>query len=172
MALQLSVEAKTMALQLSVEVKTMTLQLTSPTFETCVFIPAKYTGEGQDVSPSLSWTYAPPETQELALVCEDLDAPTPEPWVHWVDYHIPPSTVELPEDAHENLVQGQNDFGKVGYGGPLPPEGQGVHHYYFHLYALDQPVKAGPGLTKVHLMDLIQSHVLAEGELIGLYERK
>src|ERR671918_1987590 len=104
------------------EMKVMALQLTSPAFEANGYIPKKYTGEGQDVSPPLSWTGIPQGTKELALLCEDPDAPMPKPWVHWVAYRIPPSVTELPESVSENIVQGQNDFGKVGYGGPMPPE--------------------------------------------------
>jgi len=149
----------------------MAINLTSTAFAANKPIPKKYTGEGADLSPPLSWSGVPQGTQELALICDDPDAPTPKPWVHWVAFKIPPTQTSLPEHARENLVHGQNDFKKTGYGGPMPPPGHGVHHYHFRLYALDAPIQAGPGLTKDQLLDAMKGHILAEGELVGTYER-
>ena len=149
----------------------MTMQLTSPAFAASGWVPKKYTGEGPDVSPPLVWKGVPSGTKELALICDDPDAPTPEPWVHWVAYRIPPTATGLHENIDNSFAHGQNDFGKVGYGGPMPPEGHGVHHYSFRLYALDHPIDASPGLTKKQLVELMEGHVLAEAELIGIYER-
>jgi Raf kinase inhibitor-like YbhB/YbcL family protein len=148
------------------------LTLTSPAFAANNPIPRQYTGEGKDISPPLTWSGVPPETQELALICEDPDAPTPTPWVHWVVYGIPPTQQELPAGAQEQLTPGQNDFHHTGYGGPMPPRGHGVHHYRFRLYALDALLQAEPGLTKEQLVTKMQGHILAEGELVGTYERK
>jgi Raf kinase inhibitor-like YbhB/YbcL family protein len=148
------------------------LILTSPAFPAQSPIPRKYTGEGQDISPPLAWSGVPQDAKELALICEDPDAPPPTPWVHWVAYGIPPTQQGLPEGAHEHLTQGQNDFHKTGYAGPMPPPGHGVHHYHFRLYALDAPLQAGPGLTKKQLQAAMRGHILAEGELIGTYERR
>ena len=99
------------------------------------------------------------------------DAPQPTPWVHWVAYAIPPKLTGLPENAHGSMLEGQNDFGRRGYNGPLPPQGHGVHHYRFRLYALDQPIQQGPGLTKEQLLTAMNEHTLAAGELVGTYER-
>ena len=87
-------------------------------------------------------------------------------------YRITPTREGLSENADNGFAHGQNDFGKVGYGGPMPPEGHDVHHYSFRLYALDRPTNVSPGLTKEQLVDLLQGHILAEAELIGIYERK
>jgi Raf kinase inhibitor-like YbhB/YbcL family protein len=123
------------------------------------------------LSPPLSWSGVPHGAKELALFCDDPDAPTPKPWVHWVVYKIPPMQSGLPEGTRDDLTEGQNDFNKTSYGGPMPPPGHGVHHYYFHLYALDVSLLTGPGLTKDQLVGAMQGHILAEGELIGTYER-
>jgi len=148
-----------------------TISLTSSAFTADGPIPRKYTGEGEDVSPPLSWGNLPTGTKELAVICDDPDAPQPTPWVHWVAYAIPPMLTGLPEDVHENMAAGQNDFGRRGYNGPMPPRGHGVHHYHFRLYALDESLLRGPGLTKDQLVEAMRGHVLAEGELVGTYER-
>jgi Raf kinase inhibitor-like YbhB/YbcL family protein len=150
----------------------MAMAFTSAAFTANGPIPKKYTGEGADVSPPLAWSGVPHGTKELALICDDPDAPTPKPWVHWVVYRIPPTRSGLPENADDNFAHGQNDFGTVGYGGPKPPEGHGMHHYRFHLYALDQPTVASPGLTKEQLLAAMRGHILAETELVGTYERR
>ena len=148
------------------------LVLTSSAFAANGPIPRKYTGEGENISPPLTWSGVPQDAKEFALICDDPDAPTPTPWVHWVVYGIPPTQRDLPEGAWEHLTLGQNDFHKTGYGGPMPPPGHGVHHYSFRLYALDAPLQAKPGLTKEQLVAVMRSHILAEGELVGTYERK
>jgi Raf kinase inhibitor-like YbhB/YbcL family protein len=115
----------------------MAMVLTSVAFPANGPIPKKYTGEGEDTSPPLSWNGLPRGVKQLALICDDPDAPTPKPWVHWVVYRIPPDRTGLPENADYSFAYGQNDFGTVAYGGPMPPEGHKVYHYLFHLYALD-----------------------------------
>jgi Raf kinase inhibitor-like YbhB/YbcL family protein len=142
-------------------------------------IPRKYTGDGEDKSPPLSWSVVPPGTKELALIVDDPDAPTPTPWVHWVLYRIPAEARNLPEGITPSLrvaqpaglLQGKNSWGKAGYGGPAPPKGHGRHRYFFKLYALDSPVDLEPGATKEALLKAISGHVQAEGELIGTYQR-
>jgi Raf kinase inhibitor-like YbhB/YbcL family protein len=148
------------------------MALTSAAFTANGPNPKKYTGEGADVSPPLAWSGVPHGVKELALICDDPDAPTAKPWVHWVAYKISPMQSGLPEGTRGDLTEGQNDFKKTGYGGPMPPEGHGVHHYRFHLYALDQPTVAGPGLTKEQLLAAMKGHILAEAELVGTYERR
>jgi len=161
----------------------ITIALTSSAFEQGKTIPEKYTGKGEDVSPPLAWSNLPEGTQELALICDDPDAPSPEtpraePWVHWVIYNIPAGTTALAEgvpkteklDEPAGALQGTNDFGKIGYNGPMPPAGSGPHRYFFKLYALDTKLDVDPGLTKAELLQAMEGHELAMGELMGLYE--
>jgi len=156
------------------------LELISTAFSEGQPIPQKYTGEGADVSPPLSWSGLPDGTQELALICDDPDAPTAEPFVHWVIYGIPAAATGLPEDfsgaesrAPElvGVAEGENSFGDTGYGGPMPPPGDGKHRYFFKLYALDSDLALQPGLDKQSLLRAMKGHVLGKGELMGTYER-
>ncbi len=150
----------------------VSITLTSTAFGSGNPIPAKYSGEGVDVSPPLAWTGVPAGARELALICEDPDAPTQEPWVHWVLYKLPPTLTGLKEGERGVGLEGKTDNDKPGYGGPMPPKGDGAHHYHFTLYALDQPLSSGAGITKSQLLSLMKGHVLARGELVGTYERK
>jgi Raf kinase inhibitor-like YbhB/YbcL family protein len=150
----------------------MSIPVASTAFESGRPIPAKYTGEGADVSPPLTWTGVPAAAKELALICDDPDAPTAEPWVHWVLYKLPPSLSGLKEGDRGGGLEGKTDNDKPGYGGPMPPKGDGAHHYHFTLYALDQAIPANAGITKSQLLSLMQGHILARGELVGTYERK
>ena len=161
----------------------MTIKLTSEDFKPDQPIPKICTGEGEDRSPQLAWDNLPPEVRELALICDDPDAPKPPPWVHWVIYGLAPDVRALPAGlpADETLtqpvaaLQGKNSWTSgqtLGYRGPMPPPGHGVHHYHFKLYALAAPLKLAPGLTKNELLKAMKGHELATGELIGTYERK
>ena len=147
------------------------MKLTSPAFKPGGRIPRKYTGEGEDLSPPLAWSDAPDGAKEFALICEDPDAPQPEPWVHWVVYGISAIRVSLSEATAGGGFEGKNSFGRPGYGGPMPPPGHGIHHYYFKLYALDEPTSLPTGSTKGELLRAIKGHVIDEGALIGTYER-
>jgi len=150
----------------------MAIEVSSPAFEPGGSIPTKHTGEGQDVSPALSWSGLPEGTREIALVCDDPDAPRPEPWVHWVVYKIPADRTGVSEGSAQGTLEGRNDFGRTGYSGPMPPKGHGVHHYRFKVYALDIDLEAAAGLTKDQLLEAMEGHVLEAGELIGTYERR
>ncbi len=147
------------------------IDVTSSAFGAGKQIPQEYTGEGKDISPPLAWSGVPPETKELALICDDPDAPMAEPFVHWVLYKIPAGTESLPEGSSAGAVEGANSFGNLGYGGPMPPPGHGTHHYHFRVYALDQPVDLKPGAGKPELLNVMQGHIIAQGELVGTYER-
>jgi Raf kinase inhibitor-like YbhB/YbcL family protein len=147
-----------------------TMEVKSAAFEPDARMPLEYTGEGEDCSPPLSWSGAPEGTREFAIICTDPDAPREKPWVHWVVCKISPVRSELPAGAQEGLIQGKNDFGRLGYGGPIPPRGHGVHHYHFRVYALDTQIAARPGITQDELLKGMAGHILAEGELIGTYE--
>jgi len=147
------------------------MKITSSAFTAGGPIPRRYTGEGEDVSPPLAWDAVPDGTKEFALICDDPDAPLPEPWVHWVVYRIPPDVRSLPEGDIGDAVEGRNSWGRIGYGGPMPPPGHGVHHYHFRLYALDAPLHLKPGTTKEDLLAAMAGHVLAEAEVVGTYRR-
>jgi len=151
------------------------MEIKSSAFKNGARIPAKHTCDGVDVSPSLSWSKLPAGTKNLALVCDDPDAPMGT-WVHWVVYDIPASSAGLPEklpplkELADGTKQGMNDFRAIGYGGPCPPSGE--HRYFFKLYALDGPTGLKPGATKVQLLAAIKGrHILAEAELMGKYKR-
>lgn len=150
------------------------LSLTSPAFANGERIPARHTGEAEDVSPPLAWERLPEGTQSLALVCHDPDAPLVSPgsygFVHWVLYNIPAATTALPEGVSD-FTSGRADFGRDGYGGPMPPVGHGTHHYFFWLLALDRELDLEPGLTLWQLMSRIEPHVLGMNRLVGTYER-
>lgn len=150
----------------------MAIEVSSPVFEAGGAIPKRYTGEGEDVSPPLEWTGLPDETKEIALICDDPDAPMPDPFVHWVLYGIPADRSGLPGGSAQGALEGENDFGRMGYGGPMPPRGHGIHHYHFKVYALDAELGVAAGLTKGRLLEAMAGHVIDEGELIGTYERK
>ena len=147
------------------------ISLTSDAFEHGQPIPEKYTGEGKDVSPPLSWSGFPENTREFALICEDPDAPQDEPWVHWLVYGIPGTRNGMPEGTAGGAFEGRNSWGRPGYNGPLPPSGHGVHHYRFKLYALDRITGLSLSATKDDLTQAMEGHILDEGELVGTYER-
>jgi hypothetical protein len=157
----------------------MSLSLTSSAFAAGEKVPLRYTGDGEDVSPPLVWIGLPLATAELALVCDDPDAPTPEPWVHWIIYGLNPALTGLPEavpaagGATKPFAyrQGKNSWGKIGYGGPYPPKGHGVHHYRFTLYALDKPLETDTGLDRPGLLRAMQGAILSQATLTGTYER-
>jgi Raf kinase inhibitor-like YbhB/YbcL family protein len=155
--------------------KIMSIKITSAAFADGQPIPDKYTCQGRDISPPLQWTNAPANTKSLALICDDPDAPMGT-WVHWVLYDLPASATGLPEDVARTQTlasgakQGMNDFRRIGYGGPCPPPGK-PHRYFFKLYALDTVFNLKPGLTKKELFKITNGHVLAEGQLMGTYQR-
>jgi hypothetical protein len=157
----------------------MAIQITSESFSSNQPIPVEFTGDGRNASPPLKWSGLPAGTKELALIVEDPDAPTPEPFVHWVMYKIPADVTSVPEGLPQEkklktppgVMQGQNSFGDVGYGGPAPPPGHGTHHYHFHLYALDKPLEVQPGLDNKSLIASLTGHILDEGDLVGTYQR-
>jgi Raf kinase inhibitor-like YbhB/YbcL family protein len=141
-------------------------------------IPAKYTCQGADISPALSWTDAPPGTKSYVLIVDDPDAPDPAApkmtWVHWVVYNIPPDVHSLPEGMSEKLLpsgtlSGLNDWKRAGYGGPCPPIGR--HRYFFKLYALDAVLPDLQHPTKAVLEKKMQGHVLGTAEAVGTYQK-
>jgi Raf kinase inhibitor-like YbhB/YbcL family protein len=156
------------------------LTITSSSFGTDQPIPTKYTPLGANISPALSWSVAPAGTRELVLICEDPDAPMPRPFVHWILHGLPANAASLPEGVPTegelkqlgSAVQGQNDFKTRGWNGPKPPPGHGVHHYHFQLFALDTSLKLEPDTPLDVLVKSMKGHVLAQGEVVGTFERK
>src|SRR5574337_381410 len=152
-----------------------TMKLESQAFQAGHLIPPQYTCDGQDISPPLSWSDPPTGTTSFVLISDDPDAPMGT-WVHWVIWNIPasaraleqnlPKTASLPNGAK----QGTTDFHRVGYGGPCPPSG--THRYFFKLYALDTTLNLPSSTTKKDLEKAIQSHILAQTELMGKYRRR
>ena len=162
-------------LQISIaEVKAMDLEVRSNAFKYGGYIPSKYTCDGDNVSPQLSWSKGPNGTKSYAIIADDPDAPMGT-WVHWVIYNIPENITSLPEALSDDkqldfgAFQGKNDFRRIGYGGPCPPGG--THRYYFKVYALDTVLDVDPGLTKRQLLKAMEGHILAKGELMGKYLR-
>lgn len=157
----------------------MDFSLSSSAFLHNQKIPLRYARDGEDVSPPLAWSGVPEGTAELALICDDPDAPMATPFVHWVLYGLSPDVAGLAEGVPNQgeltdpvrARQGQNSWGKTGYGGPAPPHGHGVHHYHFTLYALSRRLELAPGLTKEKLLAAMDGAVLAKTRLTGLYER-
>lgn len=155
--------------------QTMSIELKSTAFEEGGMIPAQYTCDGKDISPPLQWATVPQGTQSVALIVDDPDAPG-RTFVHWVLYGVPPERRDLTENMPNDRTlpngarQGVNDFGKIGYGGPCPPSG--THRYYFTLYALDTELDLPPGKSKAGLLDAMENHILAKGQIMGRYKRK
>ncbi len=148
--------------------------LTRPRQKNSQPIPRSYTCDGANVSPPLEWSGVPPNAKTLAIVCDDPDAPAGT-WVHWVVYNLPADNIGFIENtpATEELksggMQGKNDFQKIGYGGPCPPNG--THRYFFKLYALDSGLPLQAGVTKADLLKAMEGHIVAQAQLIGTYSR-
>jgi Raf kinase inhibitor-like YbhB/YbcL family protein len=154
--------------------KEKTMKLTTSSFQDSR-IPAKFTCNGAGISPQLAWSAPPAGTVSFALIVTDPDAPG-QTFVHWVLYDLPADTRSLPEGVSglgqlaDGSRQGRNDFGDLGYGGPCPPPGP-AHHYIFTLYALDAKLNLPVGATRAQVEAAMQGHILARGELIGLFQR-
>lgn len=150
------------------------MQVRSSGFSAHGRLPARYAVEGENLSPPLAWSGAPEGTQSFAVICHDPDAPLVKPgaygFVHWVLYNLP-ADLEGLEEATDKGTSGVTDFGGSGYGGPNPPEGHGLHHYYFWVLALDQELNLEPGLTLWQFLERAEPHVLGMNRIVGCYER-
>jgi Raf kinase inhibitor-like YbhB/YbcL family protein len=153
------------------------MKLTSTAFAPNGEIPMEHTCEGRDIAPPLAWSALPAETQTLALIADDPDAPDPAApkmtWVHWVLYDIPASASGIAAGAARlpaGTRDGLNDWKRTGYGGPCPPIGR--HRYFFKLYALDTSLSFAHPPTKQQLEQAMKGHVLAHAELVGTYARR
>jgi Raf kinase inhibitor-like YbhB/YbcL family protein len=148
-----------------------TIRLSSPAFAPGAAIPARYTCDGADSSPPLQWSVTPHGTAEFALTVEDLDAPGGS-FTHWAIVGIGPGVRTLPAGAHPpSTVEGRNDFGRTGYGGPCPPRGSSAHRYRFVVYALRGPLSVASGFRLSAVGTELAKHTLAVGEMIGTYKR-
>lgn len=154
-------------------------KISSPEFQRLEQIPVRYSAMGANISPPLRWSGAPRETVELALICEDPDAPFPKPFVHWILYGLPATVSALPagipqQEEFELPVlgrQGKNSLQEMGYTGPNPPFWHGAHHYIFKLFALNKPIELWPGAGREDFYKAIEGAVLAEARIVGLFEK-
>jgi Raf kinase inhibitor-like YbhB/YbcL family protein len=153
------------------------LTISSPAFEHNGSIPRKYTSQGENISPPLEWSAAPPATKSFVLIVDDPDAPDPRApqgtWVHWVLYDIPAAISALSADVAKlglpaGTRSGINDWKRTGYGGPSPPTGR--HRYFHRLFALDVVLPDLERPAKARLLNAMKGHVLAESQLIGTYQ--
>ncbi|MBZ5570598.1 MAG: YbhB/YbcL family Raf kinase inhibitor-like protein [Acidobacteriia bacterium] len=153
----------------------MAFVISSASFPNGGPIPRKFTCDGADVSPEMSWTGSPVGTKSFVLLADDPDAPVGT-WTHWVLFDLPAQTNSLAEgipkvdEVPSGGRQGRNDFHKIGYGGPCPPPGT-PHRYFFKLYALDKMLNLKPGGSKQEVEQAMQNHVLGKAELMGTYQR-
>ncbi|BDR92583.1 YbhB/YbcL family Raf kinase inhibitor-like protein [Vulcanisaeta souniana] len=154
----------------------MSFTLMSPAFKYGERIPKKYTCDDVDVSPPLQWSSIPPGTKSLVLIMEDPDAPIGV-FTHWVLYNVPPDRTGLPENVPKTPtvegigIQGLNDFGRVGYGGPCPPRGHGSHRYFFRLYALSTVPSIKQRASKDEVLRIIKNNIIGTAEYMGTYSR-
>ena len=147
----------------------MALHVSSPAFSNGTDIPARYTCDGEGLTPPLEWSAAPKESKSIAVICDDPDVPSGS-FTHWVTYDIPASARRLSEGAPMG-TEGINSFGKPGFGGPCPPMKDHAHHYHFHVYALDVDSLGSGGLSKEDALKAMRGHIVDEGELVGTYRR-
>lgn len=152
------------------------MMLVSPAFPPGGNIPAEYTCDGSDISPPLSWSELPAGTQSLVLVVEDPDAPSGT-FRHWTVFDIPTAAKGLAAGYGRGhpaaeFHEAQNDFGRVGYGGPCPPPGGGTHHYHFRLFALGRPrLDLAPPAAALAVLDAARHYAIGRAELVGTYGR-
>ena len=152
------------------------MRLESASFREGEPIPKEHSRDGADSHPGLAWSGEPAGTRSFALVCEDPDAPRGT-WIHWVLFNVPEtakgleSVVAKAEQHPSGGIHGRNDFGELGWGGPAPPRGHGMHRYVFRLFALDTRPGLPVGATRAELEAAMKGHVLAEAKLTGTYRR-
>ncbi len=152
----------------------MAIKITSPVFKEGEPIPVRYSCNDVNVSPPLEWEDLPEDTESIALILDDPDAPGGT-FNHWIIFDLPANTKSLPEHVmgrelmDDGSKHGFNDFGLVGYGGPCPPKG--THRYFFKIYALDSKMDLPPLVRKDELLSAMEGHVLDQGELMGVFTR-
>jgi hypothetical protein len=150
-------------------VSDMAVKLSSTVFSDGEMIPKKYSCDADNISPPLEWSDIPDGTKSLALIVDDPDAPAGN-WVHWILYNISADQDNLVEGVAGIGEQGKNTSGKISYSGPCPPKGP-AHRYFFKIYAIEIVLDLEPGATKNELERAMQGHILAQGQLMGKYQR-
>ena len=146
------------------------MKISRPAFQEGGTIPEKFSKNDQNVNPELRIEGAPAEAKSLALIVDDPDAPVGL-FTHWLVWNIDPKTTEIPQgNAPSGAVQGKNDYGDIGYGGPQPPSG--THRYYFKIFALDRMLDLKSGAKRRELDAAMKGHVIAQGQLMGRYSKK
>ncbi len=157
------------------------IRVESPAMASGETMPRRYTPDGHNVSPPVTWSDLPEGTREIAVVCADFGAGSPPPWVHWIVYGIPATAGGLPEGLPilpetplppelDGAIQGLNGWRRPYYRGPAPPAGT-PHLYHFTVYALDEALGLEPGLTRRKLLEAMEGHVIGRGDLVPVYER-
>jgi Raf kinase inhibitor-like YbhB/YbcL family protein len=162
------------------------ITVTSPTMKEGERMPVDYTADGKNISPPIQWSGLPAGTKEIAMIMDDPVAPTPQPFVHWVIYKIPPTAKGLPENIPidpaaampaelTGAIQGVSGFRRPIYRGPAPPKPGVSHQYNFKVYALDAPLEIAPAsapMTKAQLLEAMKGHIIGEGVMVVPYDRK
>lgn len=153
----------------------MSINVTSPRFEKGKPIPRKFTCDGDDISPLIRWDGLPKATVSVALLMDDPDAPNGT-YTHWIVYNLPADSegleeiVPIQKNLDNGAIQGKNDFGKYGYGGPCPPQGE-THRYFFKVFALDKKLDQEDGSDRGTLLQSIKGCIIDQGEYMGTYKR-
>jgi Raf kinase inhibitor-like YbhB/YbcL family protein len=151
------------------------LTISSPDFKKNEFIPAKFTREGQNISPALDWTDIPPDMASIAIIMDDPDAPSGL-FTHWIIFNIPAGNKGLSQAIpnkpvlEDNIMQGRNSAGTIGYYGPSPPPGM-PHRYQFHLYALNTIINTKAGASRKEVLDAMQGHIILSSMITGIFQR-
>lgn len=152
------------------------MRITSSAFGQGDRIPTRYTCEGEDISPEITWEGAPAETAAFALILHDPDAPRTNGFTHWIVYNIPRNVTRIRENVAEGPrvsglgLQGKNDGGKIGYVGPCPPSG--THRYFLRLFALRKELDLAPGATSADVQSAMHDHIIEQAELMGTYAKR
>jgi Raf kinase inhibitor-like YbhB/YbcL family protein len=152
----------------------MTFNITTTAYERGAKIPVKYTCQGDNTSPPLRWEYPPKNTTSFALIMEDPDAPGGT-FTHWIVYNLPPDCRELEiaapmeKNLENGAIQGKNDFGKTGYGGPCPPKGE-LHRYIIRVFALNKKLPPESANKSDGFYSTIEDHILDEASYMGVYK--
>lgn len=151
--------------------QTQALALTSPSFLNDGALPKPFTCDAVGISPALSISGVPKDTQSLVVLMDDPDA-VGGTWVHWLAFNIPPTTRSIPEGTEPPGRPGKNSWGTVGYGAACPPAGTGEHRYFFHLYALNRALSLAAGSSAGEVRTAMNHIILAEATLVARYKRE
>ena len=149
-----------------------TLHVTSSAFPADGALPLSATAQGGNTAPPIAWKGVPEHAQSVVVVCEDPDAPFPQPYVHWLVYDLPPVDGEVGPALYADARAGENSKGDLGFTGAAPPPGHGVHHYHFQVFALDVSLGLEQGAGRGALFEAMRGHVLAWGQVVGTWESR